>query len=236
MKVKNYKNFIKLQEVRREKKCPILSFKPIRESETYQDMIGMGWIEVLADNPKGILAWATAEERSHKDRMGNIAFYHPVFQGRRLTRRASSNAPEGYPHFNIKHDGGVRVVEGLQNSAEFPRLTTDLTRSCMTIEDYLYKMSFLIKYAMREQGFPILDIELYNNESYKDLIKRKMQEDPTVIKHFEDVGVPSDPRETSIAGSEKIYKQVSLPSSLKKDDLGKAAAMMKRFGAFDGDE
>ena len=61
MKVKNYKNFIKLQEVRREKKCPVLSFKPIRESETYQDMIGMGWIEVLADNPAGILAYASEE-------------------------------------------------------------------------------------------------------------------------------------------------------------------------------
>ena len=236
MKVKNYKNFIKLQEVRREKKCPVLSFKPIRESETYQDMIGMGWIEVLADNPKGILAWATAEERSHKDRMGHIAFYHPVFQGRRLTRRATSNAPEGYPHFNIKHDGGVRVVEGLQNSAEFPRLNTDLTRSCMTIEDYLYKMSFLIKYAMREQGFPISDSELYDNESYKYLVKRKMDEDPSVIKYFKDVEVPSDPRETSIAGSEKIFKNVSLPPSLKGSDLGKGASMLKRFGGFESDD
>jgi len=235
MQVKNYKNFRKLQEVRREKKCPVLSFKPIRESEIYQDMIGMGWIEVLADNPKGVLAWATAEERSHKDRMGNIAFYHPVFQGKRLTRRATSNAPEGYPHFNIKHDGGVRVVEGLQNSAEFPRLNTDLTKSCMTIEDYLYKMNFLIKYAMREQGFPITETELYDSESYKGLIKRKMEEDPTVIKHFKDVDVPSDPRETSIAGSQKIYKQVSLPPSLKDNDLGKAAAMMKRFGTFGQD-
>ena len=63
-----------------------------------------------------------------------------------------------------------------------------------------------------------------------------MQEDPTVIKHFKDVDVPSDPRETSIAGSEKIYKQVSLPPSLKKDDLGKGAAMLKRFGAFGEDE
>ena len=236
MKVKNYTNFRKIQEVRRDKKCPVLSFKPVRESETYKDMIGMGWIEVLADNPRGVTSWATEEERSHKDRMGNMAFYHPVFKGSRLTRRATSNAPEGYPHFNIKHDGGVRVVEGKENSAELPRLTTDLRRTCMTIEDYLYKMSFLIKYGMREQGFPISNEELYSEESYKDLVKRKMDEDPSVIKYFKDVEVPSDPRETSIAGSEKIFKNVSLPPSLKGSDLGKGASMLKRFGGFGSDD
>ena len=236
MKVKNYKNFRKLQEIRRQKKCPVLSFKPIRESETYQDMIGMGWIEVLADNPAGILAYASEEERSHKDRMGNIAFYHPVFKGTRLTRRATGNAPDGYPHFNIKHDGGVRVVEGIGNTAEFPRLNTDLTRTCMTIEDYLYKMSFLIKYAIREQGFPISVEELYNNESYKDIIKRKMDENPSVIKYFKDVEVPSDPREGSLSSSPKIHKQVSLPPSLKNSDLGKSASMLKRFGVFGNPE
>jgi hypothetical protein len=236
MKVKNYKNFIKLQEVRRPKKCPVLSFKPIRESETYTDMIGMGWIEVLADNPAGILAFATEEERSHKDRMGNIAFYHPVFKGLRLTRRATGNAPEGYPHFNIKHDGGVRVVEGVGNTAEFPRLNTDLTRTCMTVEDYLYKMSFLIKYAIRQQGFPVSNEELYSNESYKDLIKRKMDEDPSVIRHFKDVELPSDPREGSLSSSPKVYKQVSLPPSLKGSDVAKGASMLKRFGGFGTDD
>ena len=215
MKVKNYTNFRKIQEVRRDKKCPVLSFKPVRESETYKDMIGMGWIEVLADNPRGVTSWATEEERSHKDRMGNMAFYHPVFKGSRLTRRATSNAPEGYPHFNIKHDGGVRVVEGKENSAELPRLTT---------------------YGMREQGFPISNEELYSEESYKDLVKRKMDEDPSVIKYFKDVEVPSDPRETSIAGSEKIFKNVSLPPSLKGSDLGKGASMLKRFGGFGSDD
>jgi hypothetical protein len=89
------------------------------------------------------------EERNFKDRLGNIAFYHPIFQGSRLTSRASRSAGEGYPHFNIKHDGAVRVVEGLNLTAEFPRLNTDLRRKCMTIEDYLYKMSFLVKYAIK---------------------------------------------------------------------------------------
>jgi hypothetical protein len=236
MKVKNYKSFRTLQEVRRPKKCPVLSFKPVRDSETYQDMIGMGWIEVIADNPAGILAMATDEERSHRDRMGNLSFYHPVFKGMRLTRRASGNAPEGYPHFNIKHDGAVRVNEGPNNSAEFPRLNTDLTRSCMTIEDYIYKMSFLIKYAIRQQGFPVTDTELYSSETYKELIQRKMKDDPTVIKHFKDAEIPSDPRVGKLSSSPTIVKQVSLPPSLKDSDLGQGSSILKGFGLFGGEE
>jgi len=236
MNVKNYKNFRTLQEVRRPKKCPVLSFKPIRDSETYQDMIGMGWIEVIADNPAGILAMATDEERSHRDRMGNIAFYHPVFKGSRLTRRASGNAPEGYPHFNIKHDGAVRVNEGPNNSAEFPRLNTDLTRTCMTVEDYIYKMSFLIKYAIREQGFPVTNEELYSSETYKNLIQRKIAEDPTLTRHFKDAEVPSDPRVSKLSSSPTVVKQVSLPPSLKETDLGKGADTLKSFGLFDDDD
>jgi hypothetical protein len=212
MSVKNYEGFKKIQEIRRAKKCPVLNFKPIRESETYTDMIGMGWIEVLADNPAGILAKATDEERNFKDRLGNIAFYHPYFKGSRLTSRATRSAGEGYPHFNIKHDGGVRVVEGLNLTAEFPRLNTDLRRSCMTVEDYLYKMAFLIKYTIKQQGFPITDDELYSEESYKDLIERKMRENPSDLK------------------------SIDIPPSIKQTSAGKGAAMLKRFGAFGQNE
>jgi len=236
MSIKNYEGFKKIQEIRKTKKCPVLNFKPIRESETYTDMIGMGWIEVLADNPAGILAKATEEERNFKDRLGNIAFYHPIFQGSRLTSRASRSAGEGYPHFNIKHDGGVRVVEGLNLTAEFPRLNTDLRRTCMTIEDYLYKMSFLIKYAIKESGFPMTDSELYSDESYKSLMERKFKENPTVIGHFKDITATEEEGGVSgsnFASAKKVTKSISLPPSLKREGgAGKGAAMMKRFGAF----
>lgn len=205
MSIKNYKNFKTIQEVRRPKKCPVVNFKPIRDSETYQDMMGMGFIEVLADNPLGILAKASEEERNFKDRLGNIAFYHPSFKGSRLTSRASRSAGEGYPHFNIKHDGGVRVVEGPNLTAELPRLNTDLRRVCMTVEDYLYKMSFLIKYTVKHQGFPITTDELYSDESYKDLIQRKMEDNPRVMKN------------------------IDIPPSLTSTDTGKGTAILKRF-------
>ena len=239
MSIKNYEGFKKIQEIRRDKKCPVLNFKPIRESETYTDMIGMGWIEVLADNPAGILAKASDEERNFKDRLGNIAFYHPYFKGSRLTSRASRSAGEGYPHFNIKHDGAVRVVEGLNLTAEFPRLNTDLRRTCMTIEDYLYKMSFLIKYVIKESGFPVSDSELYSEESYKDLMQRKIDADPSVVKHFKDINATEETGgvSTSNFGSaNKTTKIISLPPSLKTTDYGRAVSALKRFGAFDDED
>lgn len=239
MSIKNYEGFKKIQEVRKAKQCPVLSFKPIRESETYTDMIGMGWIEVLADNPAGILAKATEEERNFKDRLGNIAFYHPAFEGSRLTSRASRSAGEGYPHFNIKHDGAVRVVEGPNLTAEFPRLNTDLRRKCMTIQDYLYKMSFLLKYVIKESGFPVTDAELYSEESYKDLMERKFTENPSVVGHFKDITATEEEGGVSSSGfgsAKKVTKILTLPPSLKKTDAGKGAAMMKRFGAFNRPE
>lgn len=208
MEIKNYKNFKSLLEMpRRPKKCPVLNFKPIRESETYQDMMGMGFIEVLADNPAGILAKATDEERNFKDRLGNIAFYHPAFKGARLTHRASRSAGEGYPHFNIKHDGALRVVEGENNTAELPGVSTDLRRACMTVEDYLFKMSFLIKYTMIEGGLSMSNQELFGNETYKDLIIRKIKEDPKVMKNVDISFIPPSMRDNPIYKGTAILKR-----------------------------
>jgi hypothetical protein len=204
MSIKNYKNFKSIEEVRTAKKCPVVSFKPIRDSETYQDMMGMGFIEVLADNPLGILAKATEEERNFKDRLGNIAFYHPAFKGARLTYRASRNASEGYPHFNIKFDGGVRVVEGPNNTAELPGISSDLRNKCMTVEDYIFKMSFLVKYTMAKGGLRMTDNELFGNETYKQLIERRVKEDPKVMKDLDIQFIPPSMRDTS------LYKGIGL--------------------------
>ena len=207
MSIKNYKNFQTIDEVRKTKKCPVVSFKPIRDSETYLDMMGMGFIEVLADNPLGILAKASDEERNFKDRLGNIAFYHPAFKGSQLTYRASRNAPEGYPHFNIKFDGGLRVVEGESNTAELPGVSDNLRNKCMTVQDYIFKMSFLIKYTMAKGGLSVTDTELFGDESYKDLIGRRIKEDPTVMKKLDMKFIPPSLRDTALARGTGILKR-----------------------------
>lgn len=198
MSIKNYPNFRSIEEVRTKKKCPVVNFKPIRESEVFKDMIAMGFKEVIAANPEGIEVTGTDEQRYFKDRLGNIGFWHPALEGYK----------KGYPYYNIQFNGSIRVCSGPSKSAEFPRLTTDLSKQCMTVGDYLYKMGFLIKYLIKRQGFPVTEIELYNEETYQDLITRKMQQDASVIGKIE------------------------LPPSLKKQELGKGANILKRFGAF----
>lgn len=195
--MKKYEDFRALKEVRRPKKCPVLNFKPIRESETYSDMLAMGFVERLADNPEGIEVAGTEEQRYFKDRLGNIAFFHPKLASK-----------PNYPYYNIMHNGSIRVWIGSSKSAEYAGLSTDLRRACMTAEDYLFKMGFLIKLLIQKEGFPVSDQELMNEESYKDLIRRKMEEDPSSVQ------------------------KITIPPSLKGEDLGKGASLLKRFGGF----
>jgi hypothetical protein len=199
--MKKYQEFKSITEARRPKKCPVLNFKPIRESEVYKDMISMGFNEVLADNPQGIEVVGTEEQRYFKDRLGNIAFFHPAFAFK-----------QNFPYYNIMHNGSIRVWTGSSKSSEYPGLSTDLRKACMTVEDYLFKMGFLIKLLCQKQGFPVTDRELMDNESYKDMIDRKMQQNP------------------SVAG-----KLPAIPASLKDTDLGSATDMLKGWGAFDRD-
>jgi hypothetical protein len=206
MSLKNYKDFKTIQEVRRAKKCPILDFTPLVQSEVYQDMVGMGFLEVVKDTHSDEIITRRMEmERSFKDRLGNIGFYHPAFKGARLTRRATRTQREGYPYFNIKFDGGFRVCEGPQNTAEFPGLNQDLREKCMTIEDYIYKLSFLVKYTIKYQGFPMTSEELYSKEPYKDMILRKIEEKPSVMKG------------------------ISVPPSLNNTAAGRTTSILQRF-------
>lgn len=201
MSVKNYPNYKAVQEVRTKRKCQIPNFKGIRESEVYKDMLSMGFQEAFHESPEGVERPAGEEYRSHMERMGNISFFHPVtLMGR------SSKAT--YPRYNIKRDGGVKVLVGPQKTGgEFPLANTKLRQECMTIEDYLFKMGFLIKYLLKVQKFPISDADLYSDESYKDLIIRKLDEDPSYAKNVE------------------------LPQSVKKGtDVGAGVGLLKRFG------
>lgn len=85
--------------------------------------------------------------------------------------------------------------------------------NCIEIEDYFSMMGFLIKLLCQKQGFPISDSELMANESYQDLIKRKMRENPSSIK----------------------YLEVVPPSIAKKDALARGSGLAKRLGIFGED-
>lgn len=219
MSIKNYKGFKKIQEVRTAKKCKVLDFRPIRNSEVYKDMMELGFLEVIAENPAGIDVTGTAEQRYFKDRLGNIGFFHPSLE--RPGKR-------DYPYFNIKHntvndknssDYGmsyltIRVCTGPSKSgAEFPRLA-EVRRSCVTLEDYFDRMGFLIKYLVRSLGFPVTENELYSDESYQSLISRNLEENPALSS-----------------------KLPVVPSSIKKSsETSKGSSLLKSLGAFDDED
>lgn len=201
MSIDNYSKSKSIYERRTAKKCPILSFKPIRESEVYKDMIDMGFTEVILENPIGIQTIGTQEERYFKDRLGNIAFFHKDLEGYK----------KGFPYYNIKHNGSIKVCTGPSKSMEFPYMNDDIRVACMTIDDYLFKMGFLIKYLIKRQGFPVSNEELNDkNETYDELIKRNIEKEPELVK------------------------KIKLPQSvLKKSKISRAATLIKRFGGFD---
>jgi hypothetical protein len=211
MSIKKYKSFKGIKEVRRPKKCPVLDFTPLIESDTYKDMIEMGFLEVVKGKYNEIETLRSDAQRSFKDSLGNIAFFHPDLSGGR-------GSGPNYPYINIKHDGGVRSVQGPSRSTEFVPGRSDAFRSfapefkrtCMTIDDYLFKMSFLIKYLIHKQGFPIPEADLYGEKSYRDVIKEVLRSDPS------------------------LASKITIPSSIKREDtVAKGASLLKRFGAFD---
>jgi hypothetical protein len=203
MSIKKYKNFKGIKEVRRPKKCPVLDFSPLVESDVYKDMLEMGFVEVVRGKYNEIETVRSDSQRSFKDSLGNIAFFNEDL-------RPGRGSGPNYPYINIKHDGGVRVVHGPSKSSEFPRLNEGLRRSCMTIDDYIFKMSFLVKYLLDKQGFPLTEEDLYGDKSYRDIIKEGLNKDPS------------------------LAAKITIPTSIKKEDtVAKGSSLLKRFGAFD---
>jgi len=215
--MKKYQEFKAVNEVRRPKQCPILDFTPIIDSEVYKDMLAMGFVEVTKGEYDEIVTVRADVQRSFKDSLGNIGFYHPLLA-------SGSNKP-GYPYYNIKFekykkdhpDYGLSFLTikkniGKSKSNPYPGMS-ERKSNCIEIEDYFSMMGFLIKLLCQKQGFPISDSELMANESYQDLIKRKMRENPSSIK----------------------YLEVVPPSIAKKDALARGSGLAKRLGIFGED-
>jgi|688.fasta_scaffold266550_2 hypothetical protein len=210
--MQKYKKFRTVNEVRRPKQCPILDFTPIINSEVYSDMMAMGFVEVTKGKYDELETVRADVQRSFKDSLGNIGFYHPLLGG---------NKKPGYPYYNIKfskitnvndEDYGlsyltIKVNTGPSKSAEYPNITRKKS-NCINTEDYLSIMGFLIKVLIQAQGFPVSDSELKGEESYKDLILRKINEDPSSAKDIE------------------------IPPSLKKEGVAKGVSILKRGGFF----
>ncbi len=79
-------NSWRVNEVRRARKCPILDFTPLRDSEIYQDLVSLGWEEVNAQGYKRIepamelgKTDLTYQVQYQGEKEGNLRFKHEKF-------------------------------------------------------------------------------------------------------------------------------------------------------------
>lgn len=211
MDIKRFKNFVKMDEARTQPKCKIESFAPLRESREYKDLISMGFNEVETPRTRGHQP-KIGQEQYKKDTDGNLSFHHPAMRNigqvqdpgsKRNIYQAMPKAKENMPYVNIKRDGGVKVNIDFNKSYWLANMTM-IDKECKTIEDYYRKMSNVIKYVCNLQGFPLSTEEIYSEESYRDVISRKLAEAPSLIKYIQ---IPESVRATDdIAAGAEILK------------------------------
>ncbi len=209
MSVMNYKSFLDLNEMpTRKKVCPLINLNDVRASEAYSDLISLGFKEERLPEPREGAGFSDQRER-----MGNIAFSHKTKTG-----------ASGYPQYMIKGDksGTIRVMTEPNRSEAFwlnykgGATTTRfghshrLSQRCMTEDDYIYKIGFLIKWILRTEGFPFDIEELGSSLQYKEAITEKIKSNPSLIKT---VG--------------------NLPKSLAGEELAKALVEVNDFKIFD---
>ena len=173
-------NSWRVNEVRRARKCPILDFTPLRDSEIYQDLVSLGWEEVNAQGYKRIepamelgKTDLTYQVQYQGEKEGNLRFKHEKFPTKII---------------RIKMNTGIIWKDPLPPAVGKP-VRYDLqwdhdpkwTKVCPTIEDYKIKLEYLIKLLLFEDGF-ISRNELGNAEGGIEIIKRKLEEDAASVK------------------------------------------------------
>lgn len=175
--MKNLKKFDTwgaVKEARKPRKCPIVDFGPLRESELYQDLISLGWVEVNAQGVERIdpaLELGKTELKYQVqfqgEKQGNLRFKHPRYANSirvNLNGRVWEDAPSGKAY---------EIVLTYDYDPKWKK-------ECLSIEDYKNRLEYLIKKLLHDEGF-ITRQELTNAEGGVEIIKRKLDEDPALI-------------------------------------------------------
>ena len=166
--VKNFKKWSGVNEVRKPRKCPIPDFTPLRESKLYADLISLGYTEVNAKGEPRLEG-----ETFQGERQGNLRFMHPSFPmsiRMNLNGAIWEDAPSGKAYrINIQWDHDPKWY-----------------KACLDMKDYENRLEYLIKKLLFKDGF-INKNELLNVEGGVEIIKRKIDEDPTSVKKLRTV-------------------------------------------------
>lgn len=139
----------------REPKCKFTpeDWKTLYDSEIYNDLISMGWEDITSD---------------FRRKMGNLVFQHANF--------FIGSA------YRINREGKILEVE-LKSENQKTLITSDeenYGRECAKIEDYMRKMDFIMKMTLNKMRV-IKPEEIVTQISYKNLIRKKLKEDPTGV-------------------------------------------------------
>ncbi len=164
-----------IKEARKPRKCPIIDFTPIRESELYSDLISLGWVEVNAQGHPRIepamelgKTDLTYQVQYQGEKQGNLRFKHPAFPmivRMNLNGAIWQDAPSGRAY---------RIDCEWDHDPKW-------SQSCLSIEDYKNRLEYLIKMLLHIEGF-ISQKELGNTEGGVEIIQRKLDEDPQNVK------------------------------------------------------
>jgi hypothetical protein len=178
--LKNFDKWNSIKEARKPRKCPIVDFGPLRETELYKDLIGLGWVEVNAQGVERIdpaLELGKTELKYQVqfqgEKQGNLRFKHPNFPMSirvNINGRVWEDAPSGKAYeIKLSYDHDPKW-----------------SKECLNIEDYKNRLEYLIKKLLQLEGF-ISHKELINAEGGVEIIKRKLEEDPSLIKKLKTV-------------------------------------------------
>ena len=187
MGLKNYKDFMKIDEVRKAKVCPVLDFNDVRATQAYKDLIGLGFQE--EDRPEPHAGFGKSDQYI---KQGNLTFSHK-----------SRTGASGYPQFMIKGDKAnptIRILEnregktgpffgkrGGSSRGSYTWIVPDpghrIETQCLTVDDYVYKISFLIKWTLKEDRYVTINNseELLRDEDYLAFYLRKVKENPNIL-------------------------------------------------------
>jgi hypothetical protein len=178
--LKNFDKWSTVKEARKPRKCPIVDFGPLRESNVYKDLIGLGWVEV---NAQGVERIDPALELGKTDlkyqvqfqgeKQGNLRFKHPNFPMSirvNMNGRVWEDAPSGKAYeINLGYDYDPKWK-----------------KECLTVEEYKNRLEYLIKKLLHNEDF-ITYQELVNAEGGIEIIKRKLDEDPSSVTKLKTV-------------------------------------------------
>jgi hypothetical protein len=178
--LKNFDKWNSIKEARKPRKCPILDFGPLRESTVYKDLISLGWVEVNAQGVERIdpaLELGKTELKYQVqfqgEKQGNLRFKHERYANSirvNMNGRVWEDAPSGKAYeITLSYD-----------------YDSKWTKACLTVDEYKDRLEYLIKKLLYDDGF-INRNELVNAEGGVEIIKRKLDEDPTSVKKLRTV-------------------------------------------------